>query len=774
MRQFFTALLFLLYTTCAIAQTPKGFSVAKTDSLTLKGKTYALIIGISKYQNPGIPQLQFADKDAIVFDKYLIESGVDTNNIILLLNENAKDGDIRMAIGYLIDSAKAGDKVFFYFSGHGDVESKSLMHDAYLLPYDSPKFMYGSILIYQLEGYLATISAHGAQVIFVCDACHSGKLAGGRDGMDAAAAALGNKWKDQIKILSCSPGEISLEGSQWGNGRGLFSYELINGMSGVADRNGDGKISLKELNLFLMEKVPDEAGTIPQNPIVLGNMETEMAKVNTHLLSAFSAAHIFSAIDTKGIEESILSTSSDSIKKYYELFKSSMEGGALAAHDIIKVGAFQYLNKIPVTDSTKMMVGIMKRNLAAKMINDINYYTDCSLNNGGYDNYGFAIYYAYPYEEELYSLVGKEKLKELGLIPKMMFMKLLYDDDVFIQPSPASLKMLDSIITMDPKAAYALSLYSFLLSEKKEFNHARDCASKVIDLTPSFAFPYRLLSEIYLKKNNIDSSLFFARKLIQIDSSFLSSASFLLALDYFFLGKNDSSYYYFNQYKYNLRNVKDCWNCELVGLYSAKVKLEKPQTDNRVLANHSNSLGSYKTVDGNSKNNTNPGGDPQNKSVNTDLLSNDWEINDDSIYLQLYRKYNLINLEEKTREIKEKHSSSPYQYYSYTLLRFLTSNNAVLEDRAGKLEQSENEFIDKMYFAPATIKFSAENYFRLACYYSSTNNQRFGIDCLTLALDNGFNDVSQLKNNKNIDNIRNNEGFRSLVAEFFTDYYSAK
>ncbi|MBK7305024.1 MAG: hypothetical protein IPI90_17740 [Saprospiraceae bacterium] len=46
------------------------------------------------------------------------------------------------------------------------------------------------------------------------------------------------------KILSCQPNEFSLEGEQWGGGRGVFSYHLVDGLFGLADRNNDGLITL--------------------------------------------------------------------------------------------------------------------------------------------------------------------------------------------------------------------------------------------------------------------------------------------------------------------------------------------------------------------------------------------------------------------------------------------------------------------------------------------------------------------------------------------------
>src|SRR6185295_19082004 len=155
-------------------------------------------------------------------------------------------------------------------------------NDGYLLPYDAPKVVYAisAVNVKILQSYVSTLSFRGIQAIVITDACHSGNLAGGIEGLKNIQTVLKENWKDEIKMLSCQPGELSLEEKQWGNGRGLFSYELINGMTGLADKNKDGKVSLRELNLYLMEKIPDGANPMLQNPLVNGDMNAEVSKVN--------------------------------------------------------------------------------------------------------------------------------------------------------------------------------------------------------------------------------------------------------------------------------------------------------------------------------------------------------------------------------------------------------------------------------------------------------------------------------------------------------------
>ncbi len=134
-------LLFTLFVSCicfANAQTTKGGTITNTDAAKPEGNTYALIVGISKYQK--FPSLNYADRDAIAFYHFLRSNSggnTDSANIRLLLNEDAKAGNIWMrGISWLTRKAiNKGDKVYIYFSGHGDAANEE---EAYLLANDAP------------------------------------------------------------------------------------------------------------------------------------------------------------------------------------------------------------------------------------------------------------------------------------------------------------------------------------------------------------------------------------------------------------------------------------------------------------------------------------------------------------------------------------------------------------------------------------------------------------------------------------------------------------
>ena len=149
-----------------------------------EGTTRAVVIGISDYQSPNIPDLRFADKDARAFAEWLRSpagGAISDENIRLLTNEQATNARIGADLDWLVEVSQEGDEAIIYFSGHGDVETKTFSQFGFLLAWDSPPINYkvGAYSIVYLQDVISTLSnLKKARVAIITDACHSGKLAG--------------------------------------------------------------------------------------------------------------------------------------------------------------------------------------------------------------------------------------------------------------------------------------------------------------------------------------------------------------------------------------------------------------------------------------------------------------------------------------------------------------------------------------------------------------------------------------------------------------------
>ncbi len=261
--------LLLLMFTAGNAQVKAPSSSREPAKKQRTGINRALVIGVSSYQH--IDSLRFADDDAVEFAGYLLQNKtlqIHPDNLILLTNEKARSGDILAALSSLVDHSDTGDQIFFYFSGHGDVEVTEKDNMGYLLVYDTPKNNYatGGISVAMLQKIFTSISEKGVRLFMVTDACRAGHLAGGAAGVSHTAKAFSAQWKNEIKILSAQPDELSFEGKDWGDGRGVFSFYLVKGMAGYADFNKDSLVTLSELEQYVGLQV-SEATKYKQQPV---------------------------------------------------------------------------------------------------------------------------------------------------------------------------------------------------------------------------------------------------------------------------------------------------------------------------------------------------------------------------------------------------------------------------------------------------------------------------------------------------------------------------
>ena len=130
--------------------------------------------------------------------------------------------------------------------------------EGFLLGYDSPSVVYaaGAFAIEYFKKIVATLSSRNVETFIITDACRAGKLAGSSiNGTQITANLLSQQFANEVKILSCQPDEFSLEGEQWGGGRGCFSFHLENALYGFADENGDQMVNLHELGRNMIVQV---------------------------------------------------------------------------------------------------------------------------------------------------------------------------------------------------------------------------------------------------------------------------------------------------------------------------------------------------------------------------------------------------------------------------------------------------------------------------------------------------------------------------------------
>lgn len=317
----------------------------------------AVIIGVSQYENfDENRQLKFAHRDAQDFYK-MIKTGIlgpiDEENVNLLMNKGAVEDEAMFLIKEALigPSVKEGDKTIIYFAGHGDVHADN--GNGFLLTYHAPSdgdyFLGGAIELKKLTKYIEAGAEKGVKTVLITDACRSGSLVS-KLGSQMTLQALASLHENSLQMLSCGADQSSQESERWGGGHGVFTYYLIQGLSGEADEDQDDVIRFFELNDYVRKKVRSET-EFRQIPKGMGKDIARVAEIDPSkkdiLLrqikeedpgngeSIWDRYTSYMNIYDGMLEDQVQGRLNDDFQKKVELFKSS-----LRAHKIMRPGSY--------------------------------------------------------------------------------------------------------------------------------------------------------------------------------------------------------------------------------------------------------------------------------------------------------------------------------------------------------------------------------------------------------------------------------------------------
>lgn len=222
----------------------------------------ALVIGTQEYRT--LPPALFAERDALAFADYARHAlGVPASRIKVLNGEAASYGAIRKALEVWLPAAvdPGGSDVFVFFAGHGLSAPAAGM--SYLLPQDADAELLRYLGISK-EEMIDGLSRLGARsVTVILDTCFSGP---GRTGELLVAArpvfsVPETATPGGVAILSAATG-TQIAGTLPDRRHGLFSYFVMRGLEGEADADGNGLLTVGELNDWIGPRVTRAAGLL--------------------------------------------------------------------------------------------------------------------------------------------------------------------------------------------------------------------------------------------------------------------------------------------------------------------------------------------------------------------------------------------------------------------------------------------------------------------------------------------------------------------------------
>ena len=242
----------------------KDLPAAPKPTAVIIPRSYALVVGIAGYQDPGVRKLLYSERDAQdIFDVLISPEGGNFHreNVHLLIGAKATLANMRHELEvWLPSQSKDGDRVLIYFAGHGGL----FEGHGYLAPYDyNPSRVKQTG--YPMDDLGATIAGkiRAKDKILLTDSCHSGAIR--PEDLQDINHTLIDLDKSLFSFTASRDREASYESEQWGGGHGIFTYFVVKGLEGEADENGDGIVTADELYDYVYRNVrQDTQGR--QNP----------------------------------------------------------------------------------------------------------------------------------------------------------------------------------------------------------------------------------------------------------------------------------------------------------------------------------------------------------------------------------------------------------------------------------------------------------------------------------------------------------------------------
>jgi len=227
-------------------------------------RKWAIIIGINGYEY--VRKLRFCEADAELLAQVLIRDGGYSPERVLLMTEGEAKrknqprlrptlANILEALNSWLGVQKEQDVVLFFFAGHGMRSDKG---EDFLLPIDATPAALERTAI-PVSFLLERLRRSGAkQIVCIFDACRT-LFEGGRgieiqsrfgEQTDALLEA-------EVILRSCKPEEISWEDEKLGHG--VYTFFLAEALSGKADADKDGAVTVEETHQYVFEMVTKRA-----------------------------------------------------------------------------------------------------------------------------------------------------------------------------------------------------------------------------------------------------------------------------------------------------------------------------------------------------------------------------------------------------------------------------------------------------------------------------------------------------------------------------------
>lgn len=184
------------------------------------------------------------------------------SSVFMLLDANATRTHILKVLKQQFAKSTPSDEIIFAYSGHG--------FDGGLSTYNNDEVLYCS------EVQQIMLNSKARRKMMFIMACHSGSFTK-KYGKSNDSRRRYNKKSNVLLFLSSKADEYSWETGMME--KSFFYHYLLEGLEGEADKNGDRKVTARELFNYVAPKVTIISDN-KQHPVMWGRFPDDMVIVN--------------------------------------------------------------------------------------------------------------------------------------------------------------------------------------------------------------------------------------------------------------------------------------------------------------------------------------------------------------------------------------------------------------------------------------------------------------------------------------------------------------
>ena len=217
---------------------------------------WAFLVGVNRYTDPNFGTLKFCVNDVLALEQILTQLGYE---VLCLHDELDRDNrlfptrdNVEARLIELCKAVQPDDLVWVHFACHGTrVEKESNKKEPVLITRDTQR-----TLLKQRALSVAEVERHmrdsgGRKLVLTLDACHSG-VDIGRNLTDPEFIKNVYELAEGFALIAASTAEqTALEWQQMQHG--VFTYYLLEGLSGKADRNGKNMVTVDDLKNHVLD-----------------------------------------------------------------------------------------------------------------------------------------------------------------------------------------------------------------------------------------------------------------------------------------------------------------------------------------------------------------------------------------------------------------------------------------------------------------------------------------------------------------------------------------